>query len=372
MSELGFLPFDADNHYYEAEDAFTRHIDRRMAKRGVQWVELQREASASSSAASSTSSSRTRPSIRSRSPARSRTTSAARTRAARRRPSSSATRSSRSAPSTATATRACAMLDEQGLEAPALPDARLRHRGAAAPRRRGVSTPRSTASTAGSHEDWGFAYQERLFAVPMLSLMDPRAGACASSSGCSSAARAWSTCARRRCRSRPGSASPGDSDHDPFWARVSEAGVTVAFHAGDSGYGRYVAAWEGARHDGGLPRPRLRHERAARPRDHGHLRRADRARRLPRATRSCGWRASRTAPSGCRGCFTNLKKAFGQMAWAFAASRPARDLPPPRLGGALLRGRHRATLVDLIGVDARAVRLRLPARRGPARSRSTS
>ena len=44
-----------------------------------------------------------------------------------------------------------------------------------------------------------------------------------------------------------GSASPGDSDHDPFWARVSEAGVTVAFHTGDSGYGRYVTPWEGAR-----------------------------------------------------------------------------------------------------------------------------
>jgi predicted TIM-barrel fold metal-dependent hydrolase len=40
-----------------------------------------------------------------------------------------------------------------------------------------------------------------------------------------------------------GSVSLGHRDHDPFWARVNEAGITVAFHAGDTGYGRYSAAW---------------------------------------------------------------------------------------------------------------------------------
>ncbi|MBV9935636.1 MAG: amidohydrolase, partial [Actinobacteria bacterium] len=30
--------FDADNHYYEAEDAFTRYLERDMAKRAVQWA----------------------------------------------------------------------------------------------------------------------------------------------------------------------------------------------------------------------------------------------------------------------------------------------------------------------------------------------
>ena len=34
------MPFDSDNHYYEAEDAFTRHMPRPMAKRGVQWAEV--------------------------------------------------------------------------------------------------------------------------------------------------------------------------------------------------------------------------------------------------------------------------------------------------------------------------------------------
>ena len=37
MADLGYKAFDADNHYYEAEDAFIRHIDPRMAKRAMQW-----------------------------------------------------------------------------------------------------------------------------------------------------------------------------------------------------------------------------------------------------------------------------------------------------------------------------------------------
>ncbi len=40
MSELGFCPFDADQHYYEATDAFTRHIDPKMAKRCMQWADI--------------------------------------------------------------------------------------------------------------------------------------------------------------------------------------------------------------------------------------------------------------------------------------------------------------------------------------------
>ena len=40
MAELDFRAFDADNHYYEAEDAFTRHIDPSMQKRCMQWGEI--------------------------------------------------------------------------------------------------------------------------------------------------------------------------------------------------------------------------------------------------------------------------------------------------------------------------------------------
>src|SRR4029450_2645861 len=40
MAEPDFAAFDADNHYYEATDAFTRYLDPRFRKRGVQWAEV--------------------------------------------------------------------------------------------------------------------------------------------------------------------------------------------------------------------------------------------------------------------------------------------------------------------------------------------
>jgi predicted TIM-barrel fold metal-dependent hydrolase len=45
-------------------------------------------------------------------------------------------------------------------------------------------------------------------------------------------------------RTPAGSTSPFLEEFDPFWSRINEAGVTVAFHGGDSGYGRYVKEWE--------------------------------------------------------------------------------------------------------------------------------
>jgi hypothetical protein len=33
MEQFDGLLFDCDNHYYEAEDAFTRHVPKRMQKR---------------------------------------------------------------------------------------------------------------------------------------------------------------------------------------------------------------------------------------------------------------------------------------------------------------------------------------------------
>jgi hypothetical protein len=40
MTEIDFAAFDSDNHYYEAPDAFTRHIEPQYAKRGMQWAEV--------------------------------------------------------------------------------------------------------------------------------------------------------------------------------------------------------------------------------------------------------------------------------------------------------------------------------------------
>ena len=33
---LDYKPIDVDNHYYEPLDAFTRHLDKKFKRRGVQ------------------------------------------------------------------------------------------------------------------------------------------------------------------------------------------------------------------------------------------------------------------------------------------------------------------------------------------------
>ena len=40
MADRQWRAFDADNHYYEATDAFTRHIEPEYAKRTMQWAEV--------------------------------------------------------------------------------------------------------------------------------------------------------------------------------------------------------------------------------------------------------------------------------------------------------------------------------------------
>ena len=94
-------------------------------------------------------------------------------------------------------------------------------------------------------DDWGFAYDGRIFAVPMLSLADPVAAAAEATSLIERGARIVHV--RPAPVPGPGgrSRSLGDAVHDPVWAILAEASVPVAFHLGDSGYNRFSAAWGG-------------------------------------------------------------------------------------------------------------------------------
>ena len=88
-------------------------------------------------------------------------------------------------------------------------------------------------------EDWGFAYQDRIFAVPLLSLLDLDKAILELDRVLAAGAR--------MIHLRPGPAfgrSPADPYFDPFWARVEEADVPVVFHVSHSGYYDLVAtAW---------------------------------------------------------------------------------------------------------------------------------
>jgi predicted TIM-barrel fold metal-dependent hydrolase len=96
------------------------------------------------------------------------------------------------------------------------------------------------------HAEWGFHREERLFAVPFVTLMDVEMAV---------AELEWALARGARSvglRPAPvpgyrGGRSPGLPEFDPFWARVQEAGIFVSMHASDSGYDRFVRMWEGGR-----------------------------------------------------------------------------------------------------------------------------
>ena len=239
MSTVDYDIFDADNHYYEATDAFTRHLEPGFAKRTMQWAEVE---------------GRTRLMVggrvnrfipnpqfdpvarpgclddyfRGRSPAN----------------------DIRGAFGELEPIRAeyrdrdarIAVLDEQGISGcflfPTLgvgmEEALLDDPDAAHAAFR--------AFNRWVDDDWGLHYRDRIFGAPYLTLLDPDQAL--------DEAR-WAVAGGARVvvmRAGPimaptGGRSPGDEVYDPMWAVLAEAGVTVAYHSGESGYGRYVVDW---------------------------------------------------------------------------------------------------------------------------------
>ena len=94
------------------------------------------------------------------------------------------------------------------------------------------------------HDEWTFNYHDRIFATPIITLPIVE-----------KAIEELEWCLDRGARCiliRPapawglrGPRSPGLPEFDPFWARVQEAGVLVGVHSSDSGYADLVSIWEG-------------------------------------------------------------------------------------------------------------------------------
>jgi predicted TIM-barrel fold metal-dependent hydrolase len=91
-------------------------------------------------------------------------------------------------------------------------------------------------------EEWGFARDSRIVAPPVLSLVDPVF-----------AEKELAWCIERGTKAvvfrpapvagRHGSRSMADPMYDRFWSMCEEAELAVAFHSADSGYGGDVARW---------------------------------------------------------------------------------------------------------------------------------
>jgi predicted TIM-barrel fold metal-dependent hydrolase len=88
-------------------------------------------------------------------------------------------------------------------------------------------------------EDWGYGTDGRIYGVPLLSLLH-----------LDSAIEELETvlaAGARFIHLRPGpqgGRNPADPVFDPFWERVNEAGLTVTFHISESGFNElYSSAW---------------------------------------------------------------------------------------------------------------------------------
>jgi predicted TIM-barrel fold metal-dependent hydrolase len=93
-------------------------------------------------------------------------------------------------------------------------------------------------------EEWGFARDGRLFAVPMITLSDLNTAIAELEFVLSQGARVIGL------RPAPvpdlrGSRSFGFPEYDPFWARVAEANIFACFHTSDSGYDQISRRWDG-------------------------------------------------------------------------------------------------------------------------------
>jgi predicted TIM-barrel fold metal-dependent hydrolase len=85
-------------------------------------------------------------------------------------------------------------------------------------------------------EDWGFDHRGRIIAVPLLNLLDLDHAVAELDFVLGRGARAVAL--------RPGPAagrSPADPYFDPFWSRVNEAGVPVCLHIAESGYNEMMS-----------------------------------------------------------------------------------------------------------------------------------
>lgn len=226
--------FDADNHFYEAHDAFTRHVPKQFHKRGVQWITLENGhkrhlvgGKIDYQVPNPTYNPISKPGVlREYYKGNPDGKSFVDLMKSNLEPLPAAyqDRDAR-----------LKVMDDQGLDAAWLfpttgvhYEERLKHDFEAL-------TAVHQGYNRWIEEDWGFAYQNRIFASPYITLADPE-WAC----------RELDYVADRGARvvvmrpapvlTKEGPRSPGDEMFDPFWARIAETGIVVVAHVGNSGY----------------------------------------------------------------------------------------------------------------------------------------
>jgi predicted TIM-barrel fold metal-dependent hydrolase len=92
------------------------------------------------------------------------------------------------------------------------------------------------------HEDWGYDRDGRIQTGPLISLVEPAEAEADMRLAIERGARFVTF--RPAPVAVPGRPrSPGDRGHDRVWAMAAEAGVVIVIHAADSGYAKYLHDW---------------------------------------------------------------------------------------------------------------------------------
>lgn len=232
MDDLGYRPFDCDNHYYEALDAFTRHLDPALGDRCVQWASV--NGRSYQVVGGVVYRGVKNPTFDPVSPAGV-MHDYFRGNPEGKNPLEFLTAREPIRPEYRDRDARLDRLDDHGLSAIWLfPTLGMLYEEVLRDDPQAVALT-FTAFNRWLEEDWGFAYRDRIFAAPYLSLADV-------DWACEELEWALDRGARLIVM-RPaapttvtGRYSPFDERFDPFWARVAEAGITTVIHAGDSGY----------------------------------------------------------------------------------------------------------------------------------------
>jgi predicted TIM-barrel fold metal-dependent hydrolase len=238
---LDFEMFDADNHYYEATDAFTRHLDPAMKRRAMQWAEV--EGKQRLLVAGKVNRFIPNPTF-----------------AAVSKPGALAdyfrakdgVKDMRAAfgeldpidtvPEYRDRDARLAVMDGQQMQSTImLPTLGVGMETALEADPEACSAAFRAFNT-WLDEDWGFDHEGRIFAAPYLTLVDPswaeeeldRVLAAGARFVLIRPASVWGPGGRR---------TPGHVAHDGFWRRLDEAGVTLVIHGGDSSYAVYEQLW---------------------------------------------------------------------------------------------------------------------------------
>ena len=233
--------FDADNHYYEAIDAFTRHLDPRMGQRTVQWAEI--EGRRYHVVGGRVSQAVANPTFNPIAKAGA-LHDYFRGNPEGRNPLEYLRAREKIRPEYRERDARLEVMKEQGLEAIWLfPTLGVLYEELLKEDPEGVQIM-FRAFNRWLEEDWGFAYQDKIFAAPYMALGDVASAVQELEWALEKGARV--VCMRPAAVwTEAGPRSPADPMFDPFWARVNEAGVTVVAHAGDSGYTAHGYASDG-------------------------------------------------------------------------------------------------------------------------------